>query len=694
MSQQIVNAAPMVIDYGTEDLSTRLLPREPEAIPQHLAKFYIFAQKGPTDPQLVSGNERDLIFGSDTFLETSKFFNHATAFANLANKEGNPTMLQRLVPDDAGPESNMIVWLDVLPTLVDLYERNTDGSIKLDLAGDPTILGTAAGYKVKWVVTHHSTKVAAQDFGLATIGPGDQTDPDTLTQSQRYPIFELKVSSQGEAGNNVGIRLWAPTLGISGSVPTRMMAETAAYPYNISVIRKATALAAPDIVPTLFNEKILLTTFKPGIIDPLTEAQLYIGDIFTDAYQNLTDLRYPKRFGEFGAIKVYDANIDLLLGMFHTAEVPFIDEFSDFSSLATDKHLFNFVTGVSSFDVPYHSFVFVDSVTTVRFSQYTNVFAAGGSDGTMTDVIHADLASIQMLRYLDPLDPVQDLVVNPESIMYDSGYPLDAKYAMCAFISVRKDTMVVTGVHDVAGPELTADQEHSIAVALRTRLQMFPESDYFGTPTMRGMIVGQSGKLRNSKYIKRLPLTAEVLIKAARYMGAGNGKWKNGFHFDAAPGSIVENMYDINNTWVPASVRNRNWDAGLNWVQAYDRRSFFFPALKTVYENDTSVLNSFFTVMAICYLNKVAHSAWREFTGTSHLTNAQLAERVNDFVINNTQHKFDDRFVIRPEAFFTDMDLLRGFSWTLPIKIYAPNMKTVMTTYVQAFRAEDLQAQQ
>jgi hypothetical protein len=38
------------------------------------------------------------------------------------------------------------------------------------------------------------------------------------------------------------------------------------------------------------------------------------------------------------------------------------------------------------------------------------------------------------------------------------------------------------------------------------------------------------------------------------------------------------------------------------------------------------------------------------------------------------------------------MDATRGFSWTLPIKLYASNMKTVMTTYVSAYRMDDLAA--
>jgi len=192
-----------------------------------------------------------------------------------------------------------------------------------------------------------------------------------------------------------------------------------------------------------------------------------------------------------------------------------------------------------------------------------------------------------------------------ESIIYDTGFPLATKYALCAFIAQRKDTFVVLSTHDVYDSILTASEEHSLAIALRTRLQMYPESDYFGTPVMRGMIVGRSARLRNSQYTKHLPLSAEIAIKSARYMGAGIGRWKNGSHFDGAPGSVVDFMYDINITWVPTAVRNRNWDVGLNWVQSYDRRSYFFPALKTVYDNDTSVLNSYFTAEQLAAINNV-----------------------------------------------------------------------------------------
>ena len=54
-------------------------------------------------------------------------------------------------------------------------------------------------------------------------------------------------------------------------------------------------------------------------------------------------------------------------------------------------------------------------------------------------------------------------------------------------IAIRKDTFCVLAVHDVDGVTLTPAQESSLALALRTRAQTYPESEYYGTGVMRAM---------------------------------------------------------------------------------------------------------------------------------------------------------------------------------------------------------------
>jgi len=683
----MINAAPMVIDLGTEDLSTRTLPRAPEEIPQHLPKIFLWAQRGNTLPHLVVGNERQRMYGDATFDYLDKYSNHATPFANYMNTEGNSQMLQRVIPEDAGPKANMTFWLDVLATKVPKYKRHIDGAIQLDELGEPIVDSIIDGYKVKWVITRASTHEEARKIGSQDIEFGDQVDPDTGERSTRYPMHEWEVLSQGSYGNDCGINLFAPTQDDT-VMPTTMMSEKRAYPYKFRMIERQDGLTTPKIMPTIFGEYDIQMVFKPETIDPTTTQELSADKIVFKSYHN-DDSRYPTQYSNFPRYVQYVDNMEHVLKLFHQAEIPHIDEFSDFNEDENDFYLFNFISGVSSANVPYHSFHFVDDSDSVRLTKHTNIYAGGGSDGTMNDETYAALVSAQMNRYADPIDEIQDIAVNVESIYYDSGLPLKSKYDAIKFISERKDTFVVLSTFTHGEPTFTPSQEHAMAIALRTRLQMYPESSYFGTHVMRGMIMGRDARIRNSLYRERVPSSLEVAIKSARYMGAGHGRWKAGKNFDNAPLSVIDYLYDFNETWVPRSVRNRNWDVGLNFVLNFNRREQFFPALKTCYDDDTSVLNSYFTAMAICYLNKVAHATWRDFSGSAGLTNEQLEERMNAKVIELTTGRFDGRYIIQPRAFHTYMDKLRGYSVSLPIEIYSPNMKTVMTTYVQALRIDD-----
>lgn len=687
---RIINGAPMTIERGTEDFPGPQVPREPELVPQHLPKFYTFAPKGPLEPRLVSGADLINIFGEEVLNPRSKYATHATPFIEGVNGMANLMMIQRVVGPGAGPEASLVVWADVLETQVDIYERNSDGSVKLNpVTGDPIITTTAAGHKVKLVVGTSDDPLA---FAALTQQPGDQVDTNTGTTSTRFPIFEMKINSVGEYGNNRGIRLW-PLTKANGSMPDALMKQFKAYPYMVSMIARENASATPTVTKTLFNESAVMTTFKDDVYDPDTTKEVSMSTTLLDSYRNLTDLRYPMVDGDFGKLHIYQSNLNNLLEQFHAAEAPFLPEYDnyndvepDFTANPEDAGLFNFVTGTDSNGIPYHSFVMVDAQNTTRFSALTNVYAAGASDGEVGNEAFDNAVSAEVVRYRDPNDELQELAYHVESVIYDSGFKLETKYDLVSFIAVRKDTIVRLGTYVAGGPRRTESEEHATGVALRSRIRYYPESEYFGTEACRGAIYGRSALIRNSLYKERVPATYEVALKFARYMGAANGRWKNGAHFDGAPGSIIEFLYDFNITWVPKSVRNRLWDAGLNWVMRYDRSSFYFPAYRTVFANDSSVLQDEITVSAVAELNKVANAVHREFSGTSRLTDPVLVRDVNESVNKRVKDRFDGRFTITPLATINEMDSLRGYSWTLPIRIEADKGKTVMTTYVQSVR--------
>lgn len=704
---QIYNAAPMTILRGTEDLSTRTVPVEPEVLPTHLPKVYIYAQKGPIEPQLVVGNSRTQMYGTETFDERGAWATHQTVLSNKINAEGNAQMIERVLPTDIGPRANFTLWLDVLQAQVPVYERNPDGTYVLDETGTRVPVSPAAtvdGFKLKWVMTNVASKANESVFGTQTQTPGDQTDG--VNQSVRYPIMQWWASSYGSIYNLSGLRLSAPMQGSITPIDEFVLNGAKAYPYRLSAIRKAKPTSSASVVLTEFGEAFFDFTLKPNSVHPTYGSEMYLGDIFLNKYQNIDDPAFPKKYGDFGGIKVYQDNIDTVLADLYASEQAAWDENTDFTEDGVDEqYMVNIFTGLNSNGVPYNSIEMITDINNpVTLNEYTSLYAAGATDGTFKEYsyvtvngqlvedpnsFHA-LVSERVAQYADETSYLQDTAMYPESIIYDTGFPMETKNELIKFISIRRDTFVVLSTYVVGGPEMSAANENSAALMLMSRIQAYPESDYFGTAVVRGLVMGRYGYLKNTTYKKKLPITIELATMAARMMGAGNGRWEQSALFDKAPNNQIKMFRDINVTFTSTKVRNKDWDVGLNWVQTSTRSSYFIPALQTVYNNDTSVLNSFFFAMCCVEMQKVAERVWRLFSGSVSLEDPVLFDRVNRAVEERSVGRFAGLFKIVPAAYKTEADQARGYSYTLPISIYGNVMSTVATVELKAYRLSDL----
>lgn len=695
--KNINSGAPGLVNYGVKDDSSLPYTRSAVPLPQHLPKFFIYAQKGPSifdkyPEQLLVGNERNLMYGDDTFVEGSKYFNHQTVFSNGVNAQGNTGMYVRMLGKNHGPKPTAQLSLDVLPCKIDVYKRYADGSLELDAAGDPKLTGAQVdGYRVKFVVSSISTLAGETDFGQRDPSQGDQVDAVSGVQSTRYPIMDFQHSFYGEDGNLSGFRLWGQTLDNTGSLPTKMMSSERAYPLNFGIVRKNAKTGNVKFQETIFGEQFMTVTLKPGVVDPLTNKKIGITDRAVKEYQNLTDTRYPMAWGEFGKMVVYQDNINMLVQMFHAAEAAAgLENWHDFDDVETDKFLFNIFTGVNTSGAPYNSFIYVESPDSVRFSANTNVFLQGGTDGEMTNDNFADSVSEYMDRYSNPNDELMDDAYHVESHIYDTGFPLDTKYNLIKFISERKDTFVQLVPYTDGERTLTSAEEYSIAASLMARIALYPESTYFGTPVYRAMVTGCSGKIRGMADERDYPALYEIAVKSAKYMGASNGIFKSNERFEGYPGHIVDSMYDLSIRFIPDSIRVRNWDIGLNWLARFDREQYYFPALKTVYNEDTSVLTGYIFACVMLTVNKALSKCQRVFSGRSDLTPAQFTTKVNEWLTEELRGRFDNRVTIIPRAQFTSMDEIRNYSWTVPVDVGGEGMKTVMTAYAVARRRADL----
>jgi hypothetical protein len=706
-STRIYNAAPMVIPRGIQDISIRPPVVDSPGLPTHLPKVYLYTEWGPTGALHVNGAHRTSVYGTNSFDLRKQYANHATVLSNIIEANGGSQMIERLVPDDAGPKANFLLSLDIVADDIPQYQRNVDGTysrnnvtgalIPLTTAGQggTQVPVTKRGYKAKWSVSTVATRTAAVQVGQAAVSQGNLTATGSVpATSQRYPIMEFEASCYGQYGNSAGIRLWAPTQKSSDAVNADLLGDVKAYPFRLAVVRRPTPSTSPKIVASQGGDQYLEFTLKPGAIYSRTDQQVHIGDMFPDAYRDLEGLTAPKNYGDFGVLNIYQGNIEAVLNMVFGAELAVTNAAApDFRPGSTDAYLFNLLSGQHSSSEPYYTYLLNTTANdAVTLSDTTNLYAKSGSDGTMT-IAAFDLAVAgAMGAYADIDSPYMDDAVYPESILYDSGFSLETKRELCKFISLRKDSAVVLSTYTAGGPELTRAQEHSIGVVLQSYLQLYAESDYFGTSTRRGAIVSRYGELVNSPWKGKLPLTLEWAAIFTKMMGAADGVWKSQYLADQWPNTKINLFKNINETNMPAPARNADWSVGINWVQAYDELSLFFPAMRAVCDDDTSIFTSFVTTMCAVELQKVGQRVWRDFTGSVRYTADQLVERVNRNVDERTNGRFCNLYKIVPEAIVTAQDEQAGYRWTLPITLYANNMKTVMTLDVRGRRMSDLTA--
>ena len=282
--QDIVNAAPMVIDLGTQDLSTRVVPQNSLSIPQHLPKLYIFAEKGPIGPAYVDFASVSLtqLYGDETFNLLNKYFTHQTVFASAIAGAGNNCVIQRVVPDDAQDAANVTLYLDVLPTQVPLYQKNTDGSVVVDANNLPIPQkdGTGAvinipGFKVKWVADHSEAAVGAYTPGLKTVRPGTQIDTTTSVQSTQTPVFEFFAKYAGEYGNKLAIRMFPALQSDMTPFPDYILTDMKNFPYYFQLVKLINADTGK--VQALTNSALITSTkfiLDNNVLDINTEERI------------------------------------------------------------------------------------------------------------------------------------------------------------------------------------------------------------------------------------------------------------------------------------------------------------------------------------------------------------------------------------------------------------------------------------
>ncbi len=702
----IVNAAPRINLLGAEDVSARAPVIEPEVFPTHLPHAFVWAEWGPANlPQLASGDFIATTFGPKTLDPRSKYFNHQSLLVNTLQGQGNAVMLQRVIPEDIGPKARLLLSIDIVQEPeVQQYQRNADGTFVLNSSGAKVPItgsgATAPGYLVRWILNDWNNGVEDDEFGEVQLQQGALLN-SASQQSMRYPIAEFEASFLGERGNRMGLRLSVPN-GLSGNLLNKTVANALkSQLYRLQLVTRADASSTAQTIDTLLGDPSIDFTFKQDAIDVKTDTLYSLDDIFMQSYQDLDQRGSPPIYGPFGRHHIYHENLEQILAMIGSVEAAF-------SATATVKtlpvnsmdqdseylHVVNAFTGKSFDGVPYYTLVVQGSLNGgLQFDENSTHYAVGASDGTLDDEAFDLAVRAELENYGYGTADLLDDALYPQSCIYDTGFELDTKHAMMIPVGRRKDMWVALSTHVASAPNNTGAEESSMAEALKNYAQNFPESEVYGTKVCRAVIVGHDGILiGNRRYRRRAPLTLEYAAMNAKYMGSGDRKWRPGLAPTKNPNNIITMFRDINAPFKSANARSSDWDNGLIWAQRFDRSSYFFPAMQTVYDDDSSILNSALNMQALVELEKVCQRVWRRLVGIDGLTPEQFIERSDKLIVKEVENRFDNRYTIVPNTFMTEADVQRGYSFSCKIDLFGPNMISVGTFTIRPRRLSDLGA--
>jgi hypothetical protein len=691
----IINAMPQPRILGIQDLSGTTPVYETTPVPTHLPLFMILAQKGSPDAQLLSGDAIVETYGAETFNPRGKFYNHQTAFLDKVRGK-QAVMVKRIEPSDIGPPSRLLLSLDIVDELIPQYERLTDGSFKLDQQGARIPTGsTVPGYKAKWVLNDWVVGTgpnASKAFGQMTQKTGTLTNASS-DQSVRYPIAEFQVSSRGSFGDNLGLRLSAPTTTSTDAIDATMVERLKARLYRFQFIERASATSTGVAVPSNNGDQYVDLSFAAGLFDEKTNSEVSVEDVLLQSYQRIGTPGVPDQVGPFSAMHIYEANLKEVLAMVGAAEAPLGILAEDVLTMDEDSeflHLVNIFTGTNIDGVQYGALQLLGPTDGGTYlSENTSLYATGGTDGTTSLAQFGTDVKAWLDSWGTSNSPMLDWARYPLSCMYDSGFPLEAKYSFFIPMSKRPDVWVTVVTQDASLPLNTASEDSSIAVALRARAAAYPEAVLYGTSVTRALIIGQGGTPLNTTYKNKLPLAWTFAGACADYMGASDGKWIEQANIELDDNKIITEFRDVNNSFKPSDSRQADWATGLIWAQYYDHKSLYFPAFQTVYDDDSSVLNSAVNMFAAVEAIKAAQRSWRKLVGRSDLTPAQVIKENNaNITADLDEGRFHGRFTIVPETFYTGADTQRGYSYSCRINILAPNMITVGSFTIAMYRKD------
>lgn len=685
-----VHAFPRIVFNGIRDRSRRPFMRPEITFAQHTPLLRLFTETGPTETTYVGVGSDSFasVFGEATLDRRSKFYNLQSELALTLLGEGNGFYVKRLTPEDAARPARISLALEVVKDFVPVRINKLAGfdypGVVTDTDDMPVEGDLIEGYRVRLITVNDNLS----EVGTQRVLPGTMVSSIDGHVSTVYPLMELPTSFFGALGNNVGLRLWAPTQIDPDGYDEETAAKFLTRLYRLQLVELMSGSSNPVITKTKFGEDYIDVAFDEGVYSESMDRDLTIDTVLVDQYEDdgldtgLSPLHSP-----VSEVHVYRDNIDTVRQMILDAEHRVNP--ASIAQIAEPSQI-DFLTMLGEDGDSYHSIVLEGPIEGgILLGKQSTIYAAGGNDGDTSIREYNNLVDIQNANFGKLDDQYEDTAKFPFGILYDTGLPMASKYKSMQVLGARSDLQYFyTTFIEGEKKALTESEEVSRVQAIMTRLRAYPESTLYGTGVCRAQIVTQSGRLSAGGYTGLVPQLLDIARKWARYAGAGNGVLRPGFEMDAYPNNKVDFIKRLNVGNFNVRTQANLWANGATYSSSYDTRSNYFPCQRSVYQDDTSVLLSPITVNICCVIMRLIVRIHAQFSGNASITKEQLVERCDEAIVDATKELFGERVLVTPETVITEIDENNGSSWTCNVTVAANNPRTTLYFNLETIRRE------
>lgn len=552
---------------------------------------FILAERGkPGAIYFGGGKELVPILGSETFDESSPYFTPATHFTMTAMaRQGVETM--RLVDPDAQTARSGL-FLEVTPAQIVQYQKDVNGDRlvdsdgewipELDLNDDPV---TEPGFKLKWVSRALTSLETFNTLTVKSVVNGGVT-------TQIFPILGLEVLSPGIYGNRQGYSLYS-TRNEASIVEEEIKSVLYRFvPMELPTRVSTTAQTISDFFGTNYND----VSFKDVAVYSSTRTNYAFKYVLGNRYVNPDsgDTTLPYN------IHTYGQNVKTIGDLLLTAS----PELGDI-----DPYQIDLISGEDS-DGHYYDHIEIDILSGSVVNQKAVNYAQGGTDGETSFEKLQEL----MRDWLSGNNHGEftNLQQHPMTHYSDPGVSMDTKNLLYNMLGLRDNLKIDVSTQDVSLPPNTQAQDMSAAQALAFRAQMYPESVINGVGCTRVGIYAHAAELVNgSPYSGIVPFTLNRLIQ--------RGELDGGTYIKGSSGGLPNSQVTIfrKPNWIAddENVRKLFWGSSTNVVMHASRTVIFYPSLRTVYPNDTSLLSDDEISDRIIYMFKICRAIWAKYAG-------------------------------------------------------------------------------